>query len=472
MRRLTRWLVRFALLVLLLVGGFALYHVVDRHLIHRAGEERLTAALAELDRTDPGWRLDDLLAAREARFPPPDRNPMRLVQQIEFLPAFMTWPPDGDWRPADPNRRPLDRHAHALVCLRDECRPSTDRLQPLKGMGPGGYPLAVPADVFGLNTNLTWKARSAAALLETDAAAAALAGDPDRAVSSCHACLAAGRGIGDEPILLSCLMRTAIDILSARAVERTLGLCEPRAGLAELQAALLAEADAPLLADGFRGERAMLDRLFLNLADGTLKEAAVGYDKPFLDDPEAAFQAWKYRAWRADDRAEMLQTMTAYLAAARRPPHERLDAFDAAISTPRDPDPQRHLITNLFVPAVKKVVAADLRAKAVLRAAAVGIACERFRLRTGRWPTGWIDLRDFLPAPPLDPFTGQPLKRLRRPDGLTIYAVGEDGTDDGGKTLTPGGTSGTDLGVRLFDVTHRSADPLPEPPDDDPEDRP
>jgi hypothetical protein len=54
---------------------------------------------------------------------------------------------------------------------------------------------------------------------------------------------------------------------------------------------------------------------------------------------------------------------------------------------------------------------------------------EIFKSTHGRLPVGVMEL----PAlTRLDPFTGQPLNYLARPDGYSIYSVGEDMTDNGG----------------------------------------
>ena len=66
----------------------------------------------------------------------------------------------------------------------------------------------------------------------------------------------------------------------------------------------------------------------------------------------------------------------------------------------------------------------------------------------------------FLPALPLDPFDGEPLRYKRMPDGIVIYSVGVDGKDDGGRILwTPGQPPPSDVGVRLWDVPHRRQPP-------------
>ena len=73
------------------------------------------------------------------------------------------------------------------------------------------------------------------------------------------------------------------------------------------------------------------------------------------------------------------------------------------------------------------------------------------------------DSKDILAAVPLDPFDGKPLKYVRRADGVTVYSIGLDETDDGG-TILDGGPNklpGQDIGFRLYDVNQRGLPPLP-----------
>ena len=99
--------------------------------------------------------------------------------------------------------------------------------------------------------------------------------------------------------------------------------------------------------------------------------------------------------------------------------------------------------------------------QAVLRCMLIAIAAERHRLRHGAWPGSTAELVSaFLPELPLDPFNGQELRYKRLPDGIVIYSVGADGTDEGGQiSPTPTQQSATDIGVRLWDVRHRRQPP-------------
>lgn len=70
-------------------------------------------------------------------------------------------------------------------------------------------------------------------------------------------------------------------------------------------------------------------------------------------------------------------------------------------------------------------------------------------------PATWDDIvPEFLPEKLLDPFDGQPLSIRAVPEGLVIYSVGADRTDDGGKL------EGRDCGVG-FRLVHSMSVELP-----------
>ena len=62
------------------------------------------------------------------------------------------------------------------------------------------------------------------------------------------------------------------------------------------------------------------------------------------------------------------------------------------------------------------------------------IALKRFQMKNGHYPTGLAGLVPaFLPAVPLDPVDGKPLRYRSNGDGtFLLYSVGENGKDDGG----------------------------------------
>ena len=64
------------------------------------------------------------------------------------------------------------------------------------------------------------------------------------------------------------------------------------------------------------------------------------------------------------------------------------------------------------------------------------------RGRGGRYPTSLDALpQDIKAGAPTDPFTGKPIVYAARDDGFTLYSVGPDGRDDGGKSAMRGVSS-------------------------------
>src|SRR5947209_7649215 len=82
-RAVTFWLF---VLVVLVVLGFVGHLWYQRH----EAERRLNRMVAELDRDEPGWRLEDLQAARE-KIPDAEIGALVVISVGEKLPK--SWPP-------------------------------------------------------------------------------------------------------------------------------------------------------------------------------------------------------------------------------------------------------------------------------------------------------------------------------------------------------------------------------------------
>ena len=102
-----------------------------------------------------------------------------------------------------------------------------------------------------------------------------------------------------------------------------------------------------------------------------------------------------------------------------------------------------------------------------MRSAVAALACERYRLKHPRheWPATLDDLvkAKLLDAPPLDPMDNQPLRYRRTKDGIVVYSIGIDSTDNQGhmdRNADPQ-APGIDLAFRLWNVKSRRQPPLP-----------
>jgi hypothetical protein len=300
-------------------------------------------------------------------------------------------------------------------------------------------------------------------VLQLDAIAAAHDGRAGDGLRAARATLGVARAIGDEPSPISQLVRTACAAVACRTAERVLGLTEPSGGLADLQAELLREAEVPRLHISFRAERAFTHQMYRQMESGNFTGAGAAGVPGAGGGLQERISAWAMRSNLLDNHIASLDLLTAHVEAGKQP-FDRQWAAIKAVQGPADGDP-RYVFTNLLTASVRRIAEAGLRSRGDLLAAAAAIACERYRQRTGRWPDTLDAIpKDLLPAVPIDPFTGTPLRFLRLEDGILVYTVGPDETDDGGAVAEDpeSGRKQTDFGLRLWDPARRRQ-PAPPP---------
>ncbi len=239
--------------------------------------------------------------------------------------------------------------------------------------------------------------RHASRLLALEAIGRIESGKADAAADSLLAALRMGECVRREPILISTLVRIACDSLAVAQMERWASRAKPLvAALERLEAALAAAADPKLIEWAMVGERCfgidIYQTYVLTPKRGELLgQLGVG-DVPFplvvRLIPDAYFKT---------DMCYYLDIMNDYVAAARKPHPEG-----------------------------------------------------RYKAKHDRLPADLAALvPDFLKAVPLDPFDGQPLRYKADAAGLTVYALGENGKDDGGLTQQPPDGKPLDIGFRV-----------------------
>jgi hypothetical protein len=485
MTRLKRWLKRLLIIGLVVAGIPALLFYASRGYLKHQGNRELEQVGAGLDASDPGWRLSEIQAARERNQIPPDQDASAVVLRAEEM-GRSHWEPlsaNVEWNDIFPpsNRTPRFQN---LVGLAGPCNPTAEARQyartNLLHRTAGRYPLTLRPNPYLILLPHVPKARFVASLLEYDGLLAGLEGDADRGIRAARSCLNAGRSIGDEPFLVSQLSRMACGNVACRSAMVTLAWSEPRpadpetdANLAAFQNALTAEADTPWFLLGVRGERALAHQFFEGLESGQITPKEV-FD--IIDNGPPAFLRSPlfplYRGFLPGDHAECLRIMTAYVEAAKLPPEEQRAALRQIKIPPGPPDNFGYLITRLIVPACEKVAEAGLRVRAELLCAAAAIACERFRLATGRWPQTLDEIpKTILPAVPSDPFTGTPIRYEWMRDGVAIFSIGPEGLDpsDPAHRQMTGPYHGRGLGWRLWNPEVRGLPPEYHPPAELPE---
>lgn len=444
-------------LILLLAGGFVLYR--QRHTV-----DRLRLAVEELDRTDPGWRMEEIEASR--REVPDTENGALIVGEVaRRLPKG--WPPAA-LDTLDRVPPPAQYSAEAFARLEAELmplEPALDAARHLAWFPYGRFPVVYAQIPIGTCMFHLEEVSRTTRLLALDARRHAQAGNLKEAMQSCRAALNGARSVGDEPLLGSQLSRISSAAVACQAIEYALSQGEPDPkDLGELQGLLELEDGHQGLMLGLRGDRAMLHRSFEAIENGEVSWAdlARGFNvrQSWKDEylPQLAVQ----RIFAEHPR--YLSLLNRQIEVAALPLHQQSTAaraFDADVKAfPRD-----IWLLRLAEPAGSAAFDASVRHHANVRCLLVLLAAERYRRAQGRWPKALEDLTpQFLASVPEDPFDGKPLRYRILPDGVVVYSVGLDGADDGGHIDREHPTAkGTDFGYRLWDIKHRHQPPRPSP---------
>jgi hypothetical protein len=459
-RRWRLWMTAFALLLIIwlavLYGFFAYW--TDRE---------LRDVIAEADRANPdGWQLEDIDAHRE-EVPDLENAALVAMKVKSLLPA--NWPMErNNSAGGGTTQEPWDQRAlqpfpetqldpgvtndlRANLAKVDAARAEARKLI---GMTRGRFPLQWAEDIF-TTVIQSQDARAAAMLLRYEATLASQDGNADTAVGLARGIVGSARSVGDEPTLISALIRFACDAQALAALERALAQGEPSTWeLETMQALLQKEATEPIFLQGVRGERAGLHKMLLGLRHGgtslaQLAGATGPIEKKVLDmsSPMLARRSHAY----------MLRLLNEYVEAAELPPEKQDPVMSSLERKVKQAKVDYDIVTALVMPAMIKVSAANRRGVGNLRCAYVALALERYRRDHGRWPDTLDALvPTYLAGVPTDPQDGKPLRYQRRSDGVVVYWIGDDGIDDGGKLNRQNVLAkGFDQGFQLWDVNQR-----------------
>jgi hypothetical protein len=456
-RALWPWLVGVPMLMLLAASfGTGTY-------VGGAVERRRSAAIAAAGRDVPYWQLDDLLAHR-AQVADEQNSAILMDEVLALLPqgwsGTKTKPPEG----VPQNIRLSDSAAETLRAELKEIDNAVQLARRLEGCGQGRHELEIGPAVTDTPLPQTQDARIVTRLMEADATMRTHDGDLDGALASCRAISGAGRSIGDEPFLISQLVRFAIAAVASESIERAISQGEPsEAALARAQATVLDELDQPLLLLAMRGERAALTEMIRRVGDGEIPISALSESRaldPVVVRPADApwtklwfdFQYTVALEWTNDavaiaqlPAAGQPARWVAWQANVKRVKESRLGIYTATLPL-------------LLSPALAWGGSAASRNQGELGTLAILIAAERHRRKTGRWPESIeaID-RGILAKAPVDPYSGQPFRFQHRDGQLVIYSIGPDGKDEHGefapKQWLKGGPD--DVGARGWDLNLR-----------------
>jgi hypothetical protein len=464
--RRRRPLVLAGLLLAALTAGFVGYCLI------RSWHNRslLSDAIAAVEREDPHWRWPDLEAGREAVPEAEDSVPLVLHVRHDLAerdnPLLRRCFAIQEHLP--PNVPLTDDEYLTLVDLFERQESVVSLLHRLADQPRGRSPREIDPD-GGPGTRyindlgrIHYSAAPYLPLLHVHE------GDTDGAMQAALGLLNLYRSVGDDP-LFPCQAQRAIKAHRAVAcIERALAFgAASDAALAKAQVLFADEAEHPGWRIGLRGHRWVIDDLLARTQAG---KSSYAEQLRRIDDPDGSGgppTRWtQYRDWLRDrvpldlrrDRAWWLTYTTDLIRHADRTFPEQADHL-RELHAGAEAAPA---IAQYY--ALRQLEKSFLRfqlAQARCRCAAAALAVERHRLKTGQWPGS---LTDVMTPVPLDPYDGAPLRYRRLPDGVAVYAVGPDRTDDGGRfSLEQDPPTGTDVGFRLWDVSKRRQSPSAEP---------
>lgn len=421
---------------------------------------QLQQALSETDRLDPGWRIWDLEAKR-AVIPDEQNAAVRLTAVKQLLPA--QWIKsiaalDQNFWNLEP---PVQLNAAQIGFLRKELASNHEALREARKVAElpyGRYPFRLAFDGLSIQPLHTIETGWLTVLLAWDVLLRNQDADYDGALLMCRAILNTARALGDEPLPHSIAERSLLHYRAIRNIERTLAQGQPTEGsLAAVQRLLEDEAAQPLFLIAARGARALQDSALEALQHGKLsindlwRVLEIGRT-PFTSD-------WEQMMMRTESvkraRAALLRFNNQVVEIAKRPPEEQRQALQQLSATQSQ---LPRLVRDAPALAIEGAQTCQLDL-AWIRSAIAMVVAERYRGAHGRWPEALADLVPvYLTNIPIDPYDGEPLRLCRFGQGIILYSVGEDGSDDGGNLRMPL-VPGTDMGWRLWDVQYRRQKP-------------
>jgi hypothetical protein len=429
----------------------------------QCAQRDLQDKLSDLDRKEPGWRLDDIEAAK-SRIP----NDENATPHVLAANRAMTEAKGDQWDLFDtafhweleliPPREPLsEKQRNELTRMLKDYELALPEARGVARFPRGRYSCEDGKKkcvrmIDGLKEHRY--ADSIAAVLFLDAVSLCENDKLEDSWRSGQALINVGRSFGEPETLGPLTTRLSIQFQALRTMERTLAWGEVQAeALAGTQQLLADEAAQQLLLFGLRGQRAAFNECFLNVETGALPVYYSPIRKmyPYFEN---------LRNRRIDIpryHLDYLDLVGQVIEATKLPARQEAETLAALEAT------EHGGIAERFLPAWQAAARRFHHNQAHLRCAVVALATERYRVRHGQWPDSLAALApEFLAQVPTDPFNDQPLRYLKLADHVVIYSVGPDGIDNGGNLVERDrAPDGTDIGFRLWDPDQRRRPPKP-----------
>lgn len=446
------------------------------------GKKELAAAIAETNAADPHWRWEQL--EEEKSLIPDAENSILVLRHFHELTAG--WSPNSlktrdvqELLSTKPANERVDEESRLVISR--ELTANNDGVKlalSLKDHPHGRAKIALGPKVLDTRLDHLDHGFALASLLRFEIEQLLTQKREDDAIDVIHAILNVSSAFRYDSTGISHVRRISVRRIALACIERVLGTGTPSdVALRKLSVYLTRELDENILSQGIRAERALINKVFESLEQRTItvvdvEQAEHTFNPGYF---EARLYSTIVRTNLPADHAHFLRLVREAESISNAPIAERFQrwrVFSDRMNAERCDSSilGRHFITWLSYPLFSSLGWQSTRDLARLVCTMTAIAAERFRIVRKRWPNQLAELcPDFIAEVPVDPFDGQLLKLAIRDDGIVIYSVGLDGTDDGGHTLIEH-KANSDLGFRIWNPERRNL-PAAKPPRIDNEER-
>jgi len=384
-----------------------------------------------------------------------DATPLYLAAQSEFTGSvfdadaqklpIIGMAEDGDAKIPPPGQPWADQAAVEAFLAKYEPALQVLHEAAAKG-GAARFPLEFE-DGFAMLLPHAQNMRTCSRVLALEAHVRAHRGDARGTAESLLAMAAMGRSLENQPILVSQLVRYAMDGVAVDLTARLLPYVDfSDEDLQRLRRAFRRDNCKAGIALALNGERVLGTEAFRDPAK------TLGPDSRL---PPGVIRGSN------EDLAFFLELHADLHEAMNLPYPETFAAVEAAFDKMRDKldtpfGRMRYPLTGMTFPAVEASVMAAARTDSSIRCLNAAIAVEQFRRREGKLPETLGELvPDLLSEVPIDPFDGQPIRYVVKPDCFLIYSCGRDQTDDGGVD----DEQQTDIVIRIDRIDGKAASP-------------
>ncbi len=449
-----------------------------------SGQNEVLAISAELDRTEPGWRFEEWI--QRIGGIPDEENSLLVIHALhaKIPKAFVNDLSDPSFKPWDwinecaPNHLFHPDYGNAM-CERLGKIPELDELVNKLARTRNGrhtYPIASnPLLILLPHYDVMHRVT---VYLHYEFLDGPNGRTAEEMLVYHDALVNCSRVFREEPFLISQSFRNGRLFDASQCLQHHLGKYElPEEALQRLQQQWVEEEAYPALKVGFRGERALLDLFYRNLASGKITYTEIGQLPSMLNRQTSS-------KWLP------MPALGFYLSASHYASHaftlkfenRRLTVLEKPYAEQQKFLKESHREFESAPPLAKlhdlsKFVPIDhfFHQMARQRAVVTAIAAERYRVRHGKFPETLDTLiPNYLPKLYLDPYTDQPFAYRKTADGVVIHSKGPEGNYQGDffDTVRKEGVetnwSNRMLEFRLWDPGHRRLPPLEKKNDAEP----